>query len=68
MFGVQFSVPFGPAMTKELTVKFTLAYDYKDFQDVVDDFVAGLLRLVQVLTSFPSRLTSWQANSKASKR
>ncbi|KJX93140.1 2,3-butanediol dehydrogenase like protein [Zymoseptoria brevis] len=37
----EFSIPFGPAMTKELTIKFTLAYDYKDFQDFVDDFVAG---------------------------
>lgn len=28
-------------MLKELTVKFSMAYDDKDFKDVVADFAAG---------------------------
>lgn len=29
------------AITKEITIKFSLAYDNKDFKAVVEDFVAG---------------------------
>lgn len=36
-----FQIPFGEFMGKELTIKATLAYDERDFGDVVRDFVAG---------------------------
>lgn len=35
------TVPFHYAMMKELTLKFSLAYNESDFQAVVDDFVEG---------------------------
>ncbi|KAK4616179.1 hypothetical protein CLAFUW4_10473 [Fulvia fulva] len=34
-------IPQHYAMMKELTIKFSFAYDSKDFQAVVDDFIAG---------------------------
>ena len=37
----EFVVPMGLFMAKELELKTTLAYDEKDFGDVVKDFIAG---------------------------
>lgn len=36
-----FEIPFGDFMSKEITIKATLAYDEKDFGDTVRDFVQG---------------------------
>ena len=42
-----FVVPMGLFMAKELELKTTLAYDDKDFGDVVRDFIAGKLLLLK---------------------
>lgn len=34
-------VPTEYAMLKEITIKFSMAYDNTDFKAVVDDFIAG---------------------------
>lgn len=38
---MQFVVPLQHAMTKELTFKYSMAYDNVDFKAAVDDFIAG---------------------------
>lgn len=47
-----FVIPFGEFMGKEIVIRCTLAYDDKDFGDVVRDFVAGeLLRIRMALVA-----------------
>ncbi|CZT17987.1 related to threonine dehydrogenase and related Zn-dependent dehydrogenases [Ramularia collo-cygni] len=36
-----FVMPMAPAMFKEMTIKFSIAYDHEDFEQVTKDFVAG---------------------------
>ena len=44
-----FVIPFGEFMGKEITIRSTLAYDDKDFGDVVRDFVAGKFKGVEAM-------------------
>lgn len=37
----QFVIPMEFAMMKEISIKFSMAYDNIDFKAVVDDFIAG---------------------------
>lgn len=41
MLIIQFVVPLMHAMLKEITIRFSMAYNHKDFKEVVDDFGAG---------------------------
>lgn len=53
-------------MMKEITVKFSMAYDNTDFKAVVDDFIAGKWSRISILNVVV--LIVEQASSQAPKR
>lgn len=53
-------------MMKEITVKFSLAYDNTDFKAVVDDFIAGMSSAPIVVEL--GKLIVLQASSQAPQR